>query len=587
MRFKSIFVTLICLLLVFVLIGCSSGNGQGEVNEPQDVSENDKENQNTQNDENANPSEQSKEEVKKMASRKSFKLLCVGNSFSDNALNYAYSILNSFGVQEIVLGNLYIGGCTIDQHVENAATDAPNYIYRKNTSGAFVSSNGTKMSTALKDEDWDYITMQQASGSSGMINTYGAKVKALNNFLRDSLKNEKLKLGWIMTWAYQQNSNHEEFVKYNKDQLTMYEMITNCVKEKILTNDKFDFIVPAGTAIQNARTSYLADSLTSDGYHLEDLGEFIAGITLILEITNWDMDDMNYDLIPQKFIPYLDVVKESVVNALEKPFEVSASTNQVNPITSRVKGEFTTQRNISYSDASQDCKLDMYLPKESSFDIIVHFHGGGLNSGAKDDGAHVVIGTTVAQSGIGYVSANYRMYPVNKYPDFFEDGAAAVKYVKDYMSENNINGKLYVSGQSAGAYIAMMLCFNPQYLQNVGMKVTDVDGWIIEAGQPTTHFNVLGADGLDTQLQRIDEKAPLYYVNNQTRFKNLLLITYTNDIACRESQTRLTYDTIKNFNPNAKVELRVYEGNHCINSTTPYRGFYIHAQIMIDFINRK
>ena len=183
------------------------------------------------------------------------------------------------------------------------------------------------------------------------------------------------------------------------------------------------------------------------------------------------------------------------------------------------------------------------------------------------------------------MSVNYRLYPEAKYPDFFIDAANAVAYVMNYLSENNINGKVYISGQSAGAYIAMMLCFNKAYLENVNIKVTDIDGWIIEAGQPTTHFNVLLEEGLDTQLQRIDEKAPLYYVDGSTKFKNLLLITYTNDIACREAQTLLTYHTILNYNPNAKVEMRVYEGNHCINSTTAYRGYYIHSKIILDYVN--
>lgn len=526
-----------------------------------------------------------KEEEKVIATRKSFKLLCIGNSFSDNALNYAYSILNSFGVQEIVLGNLYIGGCDITTHTNNAATDTPNYVYRKNTSGQFKSSNGTKMSTALRDEEWDYVTLQQSSGKSGMIDTYNAEINALNNFARDSIKNEKLKVGWHMTWAYAADSNHNDFPKYNNSQMEMYGKIVSCVKEKIVPNPKFDFIIPAGTAIQNARTSYLGDTFTADGYHLEDLGEFIAGMSLVLEITNWNIDDLNLDLIPQKFIPYLDVVKESVLNALEKPFEVTNSTILNDPRSLKEKSEFTVTNNVSYSDAANICKLDMYLPKKENFDVIIHFHGGGLNSGSKGDAAHVAIATTVAEGGVGFISVNYRLYPTCAYPDFLVDAANAIKYVKDYLEEHNIKGKVYVSGQSAGAYIGLMLCFNQTFLNNVGLNVTDIDGWIMEAGQPTTHFNVLGADGLDTQLQRIDEKAPLYYINGSTKFKKLLLITYTNDIACRPAQTWLTYQTILNYNPNAKVEMRMYEGNHCVNSTTAYRGFYIHAQILLDYVN--
>ena len=48
-----------------------------------------------------------------------FKILAVGNSFSVNALKHVYSILNSFGINEIVVGNLCIGGCSIETHYNN------------------------------------------------------------------------------------------------------------------------------------------------------------------------------------------------------------------------------------------------------------------------------------------------------------------------------------------------------------------------------------------------------------------------------------------------------------------------------------
>ena len=41
-----------------------------------------------------------------------------------------------------------------------------------------------------------------------------------------------------------------------------------------------DLLVPCGTAIQNARTSFIGDSLTRDGYHLDlHIGRFIAACT--------------------------------------------------------------------------------------------------------------------------------------------------------------------------------------------------------------------------------------------------------------------------------------------------------------------
>ena len=522
-----------------------------------------------------------------MASRRSFKLLAIGNSFSDNALQYMYPILDAFGVQEIVLGNLYIGGCTIETHAMNAASDASAYDYRKNTQGVFVTTSGTRMSTAFADEDWQYVTMQQASGSSGMINTYNAMIGALNDYVRDAITTENLKVAWHMTWAYQQNSTHAEFVNYDRNQTTMYNSIVNCVQSKIVPSDSFDYVIPAGTAIQNARTSYLGDTFTSDGYHLEGLGEFIAGLTYVAALTHWNLDEINTDKLPLRFMYYYDVAIEAVKNALENPFEVTQSKYTTDPDKQIQRGKVTVRQNVKYSDASNVCLLDIYLPEGvQNFDTVVHFHGGGLNSGTKDDGAHIAIAREVASRGTAFVSVNYRMYnaPTTQYGDFFVDGATAIKYIYDNIQSMGGNGKVYVSGQSAGAYIAMMLVFNKSYLENVGMKVTDVAGWLIESGQPTTHFEVLAQQGLNSQLQRVDEQAPMYYVDGSTRFNNMLLMAYTDDMACRLAQTTLLYKTILNFNPNAPVEFRTLYGQHCVNSTTAYRGKYPYADIVLDYL---
>ena len=524
-------------------------------------------------------------EVKNVMPRKSIKILSIGNSASDDILAHVYSILNSYGVQEIVVANMYLDSADINKHVNAIATDSPTYIYKKNANGKWANSTGMKMSSVLKNEDWDIITFQQDISKSGDLSEYDKKINALIEYIENAIQNDKTKFAWNMIWSYAKTYSGSSFEKYEKDPVKMYQAIVECVNKKILTNKNIDFILPVGTAIQNARTSYLKETLFRDGSNLEELGQFIAGLTFVVGLTNWEINDLNYNLIPQRYIPYLDVINESVDNAINKPYEIIESNCLVDPIKSMPSSPFTTTNNIQYSDVSSMCKLDMYLPNSDSFDVIVHFHGGGITGGSKDDGAHVMMARSIAGGGVGFVSANYRLYPAASYPDFFVDAANAIKYVYDYMKENNISGKLYVSGQSAGAYIAMMLCLNKQYLEDVGMSVMDVDGWLIDAGQPTTHFQVLVEDGLDSQLQRIDEKAPMYYVTSATKFKKLLLITYTNDMACRLAQTTLLRDAIKNYNPNAKVELRIYEGNHCVNSTTAYRNFIIHAKILLDYVN--
>ena len=47
---------------------------------------------------------------------KSFKVLAIGNSFSIDAMQYLYGLAKDTGYTDIVLGNLYIGGCTLQTH---------------------------------------------------------------------------------------------------------------------------------------------------------------------------------------------------------------------------------------------------------------------------------------------------------------------------------------------------------------------------------------------------------------------------------------------------------------------------------------
>ena len=122
-----------------------------------------------------------------------------------------------------------------------------------------------------------------------------------------------------------ENSTHSDFPRYDRDQMTMYNRIVAATNAKIDTNDRIFGVIPAGTAVQNARTSYIGDNLTADGYHLNENGEFIAGLTWIHKITGFDLDRMDETLIPAQFLDRLDIYKESVENAVADPYRITQS----------------------------------------------------------------------------------------------------------------------------------------------------------------------------------------------------------------------------------------------------------------------
>ena len=255
------------------------------------------------------------------------KILTIGNSFSDDMTEYAWQIADSLGVKEIYLGNLYIGGCSLDKHATNAANNAPAYEYRVNTDGTWNTTFNSKMGDAIASQDWDFVSLQQASGSSGIGSTYG-RLQELIDYVRKKLPaNAHTQLVWHMTWAYQQNSTHDEFPKYDSDQQKMYQMIVETVQNKILTNDAFSAVIPNGTAIQNARTSVVGDALTRDGYHLtKDLGRYIAGLTFLQTLTGLSVEEIAFAPAGMSAEDKAIAI-ESAVNACKTPFEVTQSAH--------------------------------------------------------------------------------------------------------------------------------------------------------------------------------------------------------------------------------------------------------------------
>ena len=250
------------------------------------------------------------------------KVLAIGNSFSEDSMEYLYEILRALGEKDITLGNLVIGGCPIEKHVFNAETDAPAYSYRKNVDGEWVKTPEYKSMDALRSEEWEYISMQQASRYSGLIDSY-EKLPNLMEFARKH-SNAKVKFFWHMTWSYQQSVTHEAFNNYENDQLKMYFSIINAVKNLILPNKEFAFIVPNGTAIQNARTSYLGDTLTRDGFHLSiPLGRYIAGLTWARMLTGKSVRGISY--APEGVDEHMkEIAIDAVEYAVQNPFEITA-----------------------------------------------------------------------------------------------------------------------------------------------------------------------------------------------------------------------------------------------------------------------
>ncbi len=223
-------------------------------------------------------------------------------------------------------------------------------------------------------------------------------------------------------------------------------------------------------------------------------------------------------------------------------------------------------KDVKYSDF-ESCLYDLYIPEKESFSTVVFFHGGGLSSGDKGTERFQNLAKNFVEHGFAFVSVEYRKYPNAKFPEFLEDAAAAVAHVKNSVCNMGGNGKIYVSGASAGAWLAVMICLDKHYLAKHGIDSEEINGWIIDSAQMTAHFNVLKRElNEDERCQRINEFAPLYFVNEKTAFSKMLLFSYTKDMPTRPESNTLFCKTVKNFNPSADITYQFREGAHCYAS---------------------
>lgn len=250
------------------------------------------------------------------------RLLAIGNSFSEDALeNYLYELASTSG-KTIIIGNLYIGGAPIHLHVKNATEDNKKYSYRKtNLDGKKTTTKDVSIAEAMQDEHWTHISLQQASPLSGQYDKIMESLPQLLSYVR-GVAPTGTKIVYHQTWAYQQDSPHKGFANYNNDQKTMYQAIADATKH-IANSGEFAYVVPAGTAIQNARTSSQGDTYTRDGYHLElAFGRFTAACTWYEKLFNLDVRKNPYK--PESVSDLqAKIAKDAAHKAVKKPFKIS------------------------------------------------------------------------------------------------------------------------------------------------------------------------------------------------------------------------------------------------------------------------
>jgi acetyl esterase/lipase len=220
------------------------------------------------------------------------------------------------------------------------------------------------------------------------------------------------------------------------------------------------------------------------------------------------------------------------------------------------KSGYSVRRDLAYGDDPR-ARLDLYVPEglTAPAPVILFFYGGSWQSGSKD--IYRAFGQAFASAGNVAAVADYRLYPQVKYPAFIEDGAQALRFVHERIADyGGEPARLFLSGHSAGAYIAAMLACDPTYLGDARFDPAWIRGVIGIAGpydflppHDPVLIDIFGGD-------RVMSTQPIKYARNRTA--PMLLAHGTSDTTVGAGNSRRMAKRLREAGNS--VELIEYSG---------------------------
>ena len=238
------------------------------------------------------------------------KVLAIGNSFSCDAQRYLQRIAQKEGVNMKTV-NLCIGGCSLRTHYLNALQDTAGYAlgFNGEETGFKVS-----LSQALASDDWDVVTLQQASHFSANYETYAPYLEYLADYVKKYCPHAKLYIH--QTWAYEEGSDRLAKTGY-ASAADMFNAIKDSYA-KAAASIKADGIIPCGQAMFNA-TALGIEKIHRDTFHAAlGVGRYLLGLTWYKALTG---NDITYNAYDDFDVPVSEEERKIAIQAVNSVFE--------------------------------------------------------------------------------------------------------------------------------------------------------------------------------------------------------------------------------------------------------------------------
>ena len=234
------------------------------------------------------------------------KVLAIGNSFSICLHRHWPQVAAASGTP-LDLCTLYIGGCSLKQHADNirrGAGDASFRPYRMTRNAVGVRSEGTiNIPEALMADEWDIVTIQQASHESWRPETFHPAADELVATIRRYAPNAEIRVQ--ETWSYSDRDGRicepqtHGAGSWGFDRTGMYQRLAKNYRD-LCAWGSFRMI-PTGSAIEEVRRKLpvadVADDVVGrkgDSIHLNDRGEYLQALVWQKSVFGGDVSKCAY-----------------------------------------------------------------------------------------------------------------------------------------------------------------------------------------------------------------------------------------------------------------------------------------------------
>ena len=235
------------------------------------------------------------------------KILSIGNSFSQDAQRYLHRLAKHENVAMKTV-NLVIGGCPLRKHYLNMLDDNANYQLEFNgeSTGFTVS-----IRQALVSDEWDVITLQQASALSWNYDSYQPYLNELVAYIKKYCPCAKIYIH--ETWAYENGCERLNKINGYTQSKQMFADIKKAYA-KAVKDAGADGFIPSGRAMLKANETGI-EKVHRDSFHAsKGVGRYLLALTWYKTLTGNEITGNTFDELDEEMT---EKEREIAINAVE------------------------------------------------------------------------------------------------------------------------------------------------------------------------------------------------------------------------------------------------------------------------------